>query len=239
VLRETVTRASRCLDDLSTGQRRVLTLRAASRSRRGVARRLDISVRRVTRLERTGLARLRTLSARGACSAATASTTVSQASYAPPAAGSAAAVKPSGSGGDRPRRAERETSGGRDDGGGEAQGGVDTPPRSGGVAGVTQTNPAGGVDLMLPLLLLALAAVAAVFVAGLRRRTTDPVPAEAPAAPIWIPWRRSNMQGPSWNDPRPAEDSKGEWSGEREPQPPPQQHEEWTPPVRRTPTRRG
>ena len=45
------------------------------------------------------------------------------------------------------------------------------------------------------------------------------------------------MDGPSWNDPRPPEDSESEWSGEPKP-PPSQQHEEWTPPVRRTPTRR-
>ena len=71
-LRETVAKASGCLDDLSTGQRRVLTLRSGigagpPRSRSSTARRLDISVKRVTRLERTGLRRLRELAKGGGC----------------------------------------------------------------------------------------------------------------------------------------------------------------------------
>ena len=74
MLRETVASAGRCLDDLSAAQRRVLTLRAGvgagpPRSRGGVARRLDISVRRVARLEGTGLSRLRALARSGGCGA--------------------------------------------------------------------------------------------------------------------------------------------------------------------------
>ena len=78
-LRETVARATGCLDDLSQGQRRVLRLRAGvgegpARSRTNVAKRLDISVRRVARLETTGLRRLRTLANRGACTTVAPST---------------------------------------------------------------------------------------------------------------------------------------------------------------------
>ena len=100
VLRTTVKTASRCLDDLSTPQRRVLKLRAglgaSPRSRRGVARRLDITVRRVTRLERTGLSRLRTLTGQGACGAPV--QTVAAANFAPAAPNSDAAIQPTGKG---------------------------------------------------------------------------------------------------------------------------------------------
>ncbi len=239
VLRTTVKTASRCLDDLSSPQRRVLKLRAglgaSPRSRRGVARRLDITVRRVTRLERTGLSRLRTLTGQGACGAPV--QTVAAANFAPAAPNTDAAIQPTGKG-------ERTGSGtkvrNRGDGDktevNDGTGSVDTPERRGGVAGVAQTNTPGGFDLTLPLLLLTAAIVAALVARTLRREGT-PLPAEAPR-PAWVPWRRSTMDGPSWNDPRPADDRETEWSAEPPPPPPPAQHEEWTPPVRRTPTRR-
>ena len=239
VLRTTVKTASRCLDDLSTPQRRVLKLRAglgaSPRSRRGVARRLDITVRRVTRLERTGLSRLRTLTGQGACGAPV--QTVAAANFAPAAPNTDAAIQPTGKG--------ERTGGGtkvrnRGDGakpqGNGGTGGVDNPERRGGVAGVAQTNTPGGFDLTLPLLLLSAAIVAALVARTLRRDGT-PLPADAPR-PVWIPWRRSTMDGPSWNDPRPADDRESEWSAQPPP-PPPAQHEEWTPPVRRSPTRRS
>jgi hypothetical protein len=70
-----VTRLRSCLDDLSTAQRRVLELRAGvgaadPRTRRGVARVLDIRVGRVQRLERRGLRRARKLDRAGACGSA-------------------------------------------------------------------------------------------------------------------------------------------------------------------------
>ena len=104
--------------------------------------------------------------------------------------------------------------------------------------GIAQTNPGGGFDLTFPLILLALAACSVVLARTVRRDAAAPLPFDEAPKPVWVPWRRSNMQGPSWNDPRPPEDSESEWSGERKPPPPPQ-HEEWTPPVRRTPTRRS
>jgi hypothetical protein len=105
------------------------------------------------------------------------------------------------------------------------------------VLGIAQTNPGEGFDLTFPLILLVLAGCS-VLLARTVRRQDAPLPFDEPPQPVWVPWRRSNMQGPSWNDPRPPEDSKSEWSGERKPPAPPAEHEEWTPPVRRTPTRR-
>jgi hypothetical protein len=74
-LRRTVTRLRACLDGLPSLERRVLVLRSGlgprrpARSRARVARAMDLSARRVGRLERRGLRRLRGL-ARGGCSGA-------------------------------------------------------------------------------------------------------------------------------------------------------------------------
>jgi hypothetical protein len=70
-----VQRLSGCLDDLSNRQRRVLELRAgvgeaSPRTRTGVARVLDLRVKRVRRIERRGLRRARELDRAGACAAA-------------------------------------------------------------------------------------------------------------------------------------------------------------------------
>ena len=196
-------RASRCLDDLSAGQRRVLTLRADSRSRRSVARRLDITVRRVTRLERTGLARLRVLTRRGACSAPVQST-VAAANIATAAPNTAAAIEPRGK--REPRREEREQpardkSGGD---GGEAQGGVDTPPRRGGVLGIAQTNPGGGFDLTFPLILLALAACSVVLARTVRRDAAAPLPFDEAPKPVWVPVAALEHAGPELERPASA-----------------------------------
>jgi hypothetical protein len=71
-LRRTVRRLASCLDELPSRQRRVLVLRAGVGprdpiSRRRVARRLDLPVRRVARIERRGMRRLLSL---GRCGAA-------------------------------------------------------------------------------------------------------------------------------------------------------------------------
>jgi hypothetical protein len=71
-----VTRLSDCLDELSSRQKRVLELRAGAgsaspRTRRDVARILDLRVQRVRRIERRGLRRARRLDRAGACSSAT------------------------------------------------------------------------------------------------------------------------------------------------------------------------
>jgi hypothetical protein len=226
---------ARCLDDLSAGQRRVLSLRAGlgagpPRSRTGVARRLRISERRVVRLERTGLRRLRVLDRAGACAppvqAGLAAETASSTTLAADPASSttlAAATAPAGerggrSGSTRSRAKapapERDT----------PRGGTDLPP-AGAVAGVNATNAGDGFDLTLPLILLVVAALTVVGVARLRRQPAalaltrslrddeDAVAAlkESRRPEPWVPWFRSPMKGPSWNDPRPPEDRPDDW----------------------------
>jgi hypothetical protein len=71
-LRRAVTRLSGCLDRLTAVQERVLVLRAgvgAARphSRRGVARKLDLRLSRVRRIERRGLRSARALARDGGC----------------------------------------------------------------------------------------------------------------------------------------------------------------------------
>jgi hypothetical protein len=74
-LRKTVDRLQGCLGGLGRLERRVLVLRAGvgagpPRTRSRVARRLDLSTRRVTRLEHRGVHRLRSLAGAGRCGAA-------------------------------------------------------------------------------------------------------------------------------------------------------------------------
>jgi hypothetical protein len=239
-LRETVAKTSGCLDDLASAERRVLTLRAGvgagrPQSRRGVARRLDISVRRVARLENAGLRHLRRLGARGGC--APASTTVVSGATAP--ASAVAAVEPrdrdDGEPGGRGGGDERADSGG----GGGSSGGTGTPedegppPSSGGVAGVSGTNQPsadGGLGLIFPLALLALA-LAALAVLMMRRRSdpqpaviaaAEPDPEPEPERPVWKPWRESSMDGPGWTaEPPPSREGSWADSPAQEPEPPP------------------
>jgi hypothetical protein len=128
----------------------VLTLRAgvdvnATRSRGTVARRLRITVRRVTRLEHAGLKRLRAV-----CGVAAAATTTDSA--APPAPGSTLAQAPAEP---NPKPTARKPSHTATPAPStEAEG----PPR-GGVAGRSATNVPGlvedGFQLWIPLLFLA------------------------------------------------------------------------------------
>ncbi len=183
-LRETVTNASGCLDDLSSAQRRVLSARAGlgpapPRSRTAVARRFDISVKRVVRLERTGLKKLRSLAGNGGCAPPATSDTVVSGATAPTTAaamiGSAGGGANGGSGGSgsgaHGRSGGSSGSGGGSGSGGKGDdapaGGVDSAPgkNRGGVAGVTQTNlpgsgSGGGMSLLILLLLLALVGAA-------------------------------------------------------------------------------
>jgi hypothetical protein len=71
-LETTVEQARQCLDDLGTGERRVLSLRAGvgpgvPLTRPQVARRLDLGVAQTGRIERRGLRRLDVLVGDGAC----------------------------------------------------------------------------------------------------------------------------------------------------------------------------
>ncbi|WP_170179494.1 sigma factor-like helix-turn-helix DNA-binding protein [Solirubrobacter pauli] len=194
---QTVTRATGCLDALPAEQRRVLTLRAGvgrqpARTRASVARRLDVSVRKVARIERAGLRKLRALAQRGGCVAA----------VAPPTARAdaepvASAIRPSAGGGrDGDRGAARKP---------RRTGDVDAErtPGAGGVDGVTQTNlpaaaaPTTSLGALITALLLALAAMTLVVVWTLRRQEpATPAPEPPPAAP----------SGERWDEPPPGLD---------------------------------
>jgi hypothetical protein len=136
---------------LTRSERLVLTLRAgvgvaAPRTRGNVARRLRITIRRVTKLEHAGLKRLRAV-----CGVATTTTTTTD-SAAPPAPGSTLAQAPPEPNPKAKARKPAHTATPAPST--EAE----EPPR-GGVAGRSATNlPApteGGFQLWIPLLLLA------------------------------------------------------------------------------------
>ncbi len=130
-------------------------------------------------------------------------------------------------------------------GGSERGGGTDTPndsPGIGGIAGASQSNPPGSVNLTIPLLLFFLGLAAAASIYLLRRWSASPLPvagapdepSQAPR-PIWVPWRRSTMDGPGWTSaPPPSRERAGEWAAapgtDPEPQPEPEHHDEWIPP---------
>ncbi len=221
-LRRTVESASGCLDDLSASQRRVLSLRAGvgagpPRSRHAVASRLRISVRRVTRLERTGLTRLRTLARGGNCAPpapVTPPTSLATAQQADVAAAQPAIVKPGET--RRPSRSGRP--GGTSRSGSGRSGG--TSRSRGAVAGVSETHPpaaqdGGGINLIPPLLLLGLAALTFLLSRRLHRATGAadvPAPERPPSVAAWVPWRRSTMTGPGWTDrPGDGRDAPGKW----------------------------
>jgi Sigma-70, region 4 len=161
-LRRTVRRLGTCLDDLPTLERRVLELRTGlgpgrARNREGVARALDLSTRRVTRLERRGVRRLR--AACGTPSPPTASSAPSTAT--PVAAGpgffravfrAAAMVQ----GDDRVEvKAEHESS--ADTGGGErasGTGAAELAPAAAAEPPVAALSRDGGSNLAIPLLVL-------------------------------------------------------------------------------------
>jgi hypothetical protein len=117
-LRTTVKGLQRCLGGLSGLEHRVLVLRAGigagpPRTRARVARRLHISARRVTRLERRGVRRLRGLAGAGRCGS-DASPGAAQDATAAPGRPSLGALLAAGPHADRTEvKAERESSHGR------------------------------------------------------------------------------------------------------------------------------
>jgi hypothetical protein len=171
---------SGCLDELSSAQRRVLVLRtglgsADPRSRRGVARALDIRVRRVVRLERRGLRRARALDRAGACGTAS--------------AGGGAIVAPGslggGTGGGEATPVEDSLGGGTpggsaDDGRGGGDGAGSSGNGSGDVRGESAEQPppafggprdsSEGTSLWVAAGLMLLAALAGFAIPGLRDR---------------------------------------------------------------------
>jgi hypothetical protein len=245
-----VVRASGCLDDLSAPQRKVLSARAgvgagAPRSRTAVARRFDITVKRVVRLERTGLKRLRSLAKGGGCAPpAGAMTTITSGSAPRPATAAVAAPRQAAS--TKSSGDSTKTSTGKKPSSGSSgedetpAGGVDPAPEQnrGGVAGVTQTHPPGpnGFPLTIPLIVLALA-LTALLLARLLRRDRPVVATTADAEPVdspperapWVPWHKSTMTGPGWNEP-PESGTEGTWREPGRPADPEPEHEPWSPP---------
>jgi hypothetical protein len=236
-LRETVTRRQACLGDLTRPERRVLVLRAGvgagpPLSRTRVARRLDFSRARVARLERAGLRRLR-----GTCTGTAPSAGASE-----PVAGRpgdlVAAVDTSGEGGagsagsggsTGSAGAQRGSAGGGSAGGGSAggdsAGGDSSGGSRGGVEGVSATHApssGGGIDLAIPLILVALALAAWALTRVLRGREGAPA-AAGPEEPARVPWRprlRSNMQGPGWTEHPPGDTGDpSRWTPGAEPPP--------------------
>ena len=213
------------------------------RSRGGVAKRLGITERRVIRLERTGLSRLRSLTRSGNCVPPARTGTSTEGAVAPLAA--AALTSASSSGGTRDGGGSAGKRGGDGSGSGSGnddRGGTDTPgtPRNGGVAGIAQTNTPDSISLTIPLILVVLGLTGAAVITALRRRTDpalaiatdEPLPAPRP---VWVPWRRSTMDGPRWTaSPPPSAEDAGAWAAapdaEPEPQPEPLHHDAWTPP---------
>jgi hypothetical protein len=167
-----VAKLSGCLDELSTGQRRVLVLRAgvgAARphSRRATAQVLRVTIRRVRRLERSGLRRARTLSRAGACGGGGSGAATGT-------AGAATALTTSGGGTASPGTAPEDgagAKGGKSRGGSGAGAGGAGSSDQGAVRGESDTRvppvaghgggtTAGGVAIALSILLIALAALA-------------------------------------------------------------------------------
>ncbi|HET9739266.1 MAG TPA: hypothetical protein VFP78_14215 [Solirubrobacteraceae bacterium] len=179
-VRRAVLRFSSCLDDISSLQRRVLLLRAGlgagpARSRRSVARKLDIRPRRVMRLERRGLRRVRALVRGGVCGAGDGGTGVPSGGAAAGAGGArggggsailASADGASGSAGAGDTSAgSGSTTGSGSDGGesGGVRGESDSrPPElfSTGGAGSGSSAVPGGTPIAIALALVLLAALA-------------------------------------------------------------------------------
>jgi hypothetical protein len=170
-----VARLSSCLDELPTGQRRVLVLRAGvgaahAHSQRAVARTLDITVRRVRRLERSGLRHARALSRADACGGTASSRTMATTTGSIATAGGGSGT---GTTGGAPAIGDHST-GGQDGARGPA------PEDEGDVRGESNTRvsphspgpvaTAGGVALALAIALFALAALAGYATPHLRGR---------------------------------------------------------------------
>ena len=193
---------SACLGDLSRPQRIVLKLRAgvgaaAPRSRAAVARRLRITIRRVTRLEHSGLRRLR-----AACGAATTQTAALADTSAPPAPGSTLAQAPPGQPVSSTTRGAARTATPAPSV--ESEG----PADQGGVAGQSATNlpqpGKGGLNLWIPLFLLACGAAGFVVARALSRPVAAGGAPPEPAPGHWSTPPAGGIEAPPIAAPPPA-----------------------------------
>lgn len=216
-----------------------------------MARRFDISVKRVVRLEKTGLKRLRSLAKGGGCAPPSSGRTSDTVTFGvvPPATRAAAMATPAAK--DRTSKNGKGDRGQSGAGTGTSDddtsaGGVDAAPERsrGGVAGVTQTNlpgsSNGGFSLTIPLIVLALALTALLLARRLRRdhptpaTVTEPGPDPEPQRAPWVPWHKSTLTGPGWNEP-PESGTEDTWNApENAAAPDEPEHEPWSPPRSRT-----
>jgi hypothetical protein len=160
-----------CVQRLDSTQRRVLVLRAgvgarAPRSRRRVASRLHVTVRRVARVERAGMRRLRTLQRTNSCAAAPAGTAGVV------ARGGLAPVSGSGTGPGTPAAPTHAPSGGGSSSEGNSSDGGPGGGSRQGIGGQFATSPPGplgsddgGPSPVIPIVLAALAAASAAYLA--------------------------------------------------------------------------
>jgi Sigma-70, region 4 len=167
-LRGTVERLSGCLDSLGSAERRVLVLRSGlgagpARTRRGVARVLDVRVQRVRRLERSGLRHVRAVARTDGCGGSVTETQpVSGSDVADDEIVTLATVTPAG------EDPAPESSGST---GGGGQGDVRSEAASRPVFPGFIPNPVdGGVGLVLAIVLVALAAAAGFATPSIRDR---------------------------------------------------------------------
>ena len=179
-VRQAIRRYGTCLHVLTTRQRRVLRLRAGvgraePATRVEVARRLDLSVRRVRRVERRGLRVLERAGRRGCAEAAPGP--VEEEAF---AIGGAVGVVLTGGAASGPPGAPGSSADGRDDaangGKGKPAGGTGSG-ESGGVKGIAATSSPpspGSTGIVLPLLVVLLLAACAVGLGLEARRMLRP-----------------------------------------------------------------
>ena len=185
-LRTTVARLGACLDSVPALERRVLVLRSGlgarrPRSRAGVGRALDLSVRRVGRLERRGLRRLRGLAGGGRCAGAPVHLEAFAPAATPVWATPTTLAAARGPFAAAPRsedrievKGEQESSdAGRDAVEAELAPPGKPKPASPPSAAVVQRGGDGAIDFTLPLLALATLLGIALAVRGARRALRD------------------------------------------------------------------
>jgi hypothetical protein len=180
-LRRAVSRLRTCIDDLRFGQRRVLVLRAGigaadPRTRRGVARVLDLRVRQVLRIERRALRNARRLARTDGCGSAAAGVPpIMRQPEIPTDTGPVLSAAPGPSGG-----GDGGGSGGSPDGRGASGGGgsgevrgessTQLPPELGGTGEGGGRDTTAGTSLWVAAALMLLAGLAGFAMPTLRDR---------------------------------------------------------------------
>jgi hypothetical protein len=175
-LRKTVDRLQGCLGGLGRLERRVLVLRAGlgagpPRTRSRVARRLDLSTRRVTRLEHRGVRALRKLAGAGRCGSRSAPGAAED-STTTAAGGGLQGVSGSSLSADHASTDRTAVRGEREASGDERSGGSARTTRQG--LGVLPQTRVLGVDLTPPLLIALSLGILGFAIRGHRRQSMPP-----------------------------------------------------------------